>query len=241
MASNLTRKYMVIFNVIMALAIFGMDILYMSIGTLLIKGVTSGLFFVMGLVNFIYAVKSKTKNFKSSLFLLLGLFFAMLGDIILNINFVIGATLFGIGHILFFVSYCSLIRFKWFDILYGIAIFVPSMLFIVLSPLFDFEQVLMEAVCIAYALVISFMLGKSISNLIRDHTILNLTIFIGSVLFFFSDLMLLLNVFAGLGRAFDILCLLTYYPAEIVLALSIFVSVEKNENNIETKQPTIDN
>ncbi len=231
MEQNVKKRNIMIFNIVMALVIFVFDLIYLNIGKLVMKGITSGLFFVLGLANFIFGIKNKNTNFKFSLFLLLGLLFAMLGDIVLNINFVAGAVLFGIGHILFFASYCWLNGLKWIDLVCGIVIFVPAMLFIVLSPLFSFEQPLMEVVCIVYAFVISFMLGKSVSNLVREHTVTNLTIFVGSLLFFFSDLMLLLNVFAGLGKAFDILCLITYYPAETLLAMSIWLSLTTNQKN----------
>ena len=62
----------------------------------------------------------------------------------------------------------------------------------------------MEVVCVFYALIISFMLGKAVSNIIRERNILNLLIVIGSFLFFFSDLMLLFDVFANVSIIFDI-------------------------------------
>ena len=37
--------------------------------------------------------------------------------------------------------------------------------------------------------------------------------------------MLLLNVFADLGKFVGILCLATYYPAQLILALSISIVV----------------
>ena len=49
-------------------------------------------------------------------------------------------------------------------------------------------------------------------------------IMLGSLMFFLSDLMLLFNVFADVSRVFDILCLVLYYPAEILLAISISYS-----------------
>lgn len=39
--------------------------------------------------------------------------------------------------------------------------------------------------------------------------------------------MLLLNVFADLGKVVGILCLATYYPAQLILALSISIVVYK--------------
>lgn len=47
---------------------------------------------------------------------------------------------------------------------------------------------------------------------------------LGSLLFFLSDLMLLFNVFGDVSRIFDIMCLVFYYPAEVLLAISITYS-----------------
>lgn len=209
--------------------------LHISFSSLWIKGTTSALFVIMGAVNLFFAIKFKTVNLKFCILLLVGLFFAMLGDIVLNIHFIGGAILFAVGHVFYFISYCFLAKIHWKDFVYGFAIFLPSVLFITLAPIFDFGGVLMEIVCVVYALIISLMVGKAISNFVQKKSLLCLLILIGSVLFFISDLMLLLNVFGSLPRVVDIMCLVTYYPAQIMLALSILFASEflekTNENN----------
>ena len=105
--------------------------------------------------------------------------------------------------------------------IYSALIFVPSLLIILLVPIFDFGGITLQILCCVYAFVISIMVGKAIANFIKDKSALNLIILIGSVLFFFSDFMLLFNVFSDISRVFGILCLATYYPAENLLAYSI--------------------
>lgn len=227
---SLKNLYFVL-NLIFGLLVLIFDALYISYSLLIFKSIASILFVIIGAINLIYFVKNKSQNLKFSILLLVGLFFAMLGDIILNIHFISGAALFAIGHIFFFISYSALIKFKWKDLIYGICIFIPATLFITLAPIFDFGGILMEIVCIAYALIISLMVGKSISNIISSRSLLFVIILIGSLLFLFSDIMLLLNVFGGLPKIIDILCLVTYYPAEILLAFSIFVAAVKNRTN----------
>lgn len=217
------KNIFLIINTFLIMGILLGDICYISLGGILAKGLTSGLFVILGLMNLIYLIVSKRKDLKFPSIMLCGLVFAMLGDIILNIHFIAGALLFAIGHVFYFVAYCFILKFKWIDLVFGFAIFIPSLLFITLVPIFDFGGVLMEIICVVYALVISLMVGKALSNFIREKNTKNLLILIGSILFFFSDLMLLLNVFGSLGKAVDILCLATYYPAEILLAFSIFL------------------
>lgn len=210
-----------ILNLLLIAAVVVGDVFYIIDDSLLTKSLTSACFVALGAVNLVYAIKNKTTNFKFCILMLVGLFFAMLGDILLEIEFIVGALLFAVGHVFYFISYCQLISFKWKDLIFGAIIFVPSTLFIVLAPFFDFGGILMELVCVFYAVIISCMVGKSISNYVADKKVLHLLLLIGSCLFFFSDLMLLLNVFGNMPRVIGILCLATYYPAECVLACAI--------------------
>ena len=156
----------------------------------------------------------------------MGLVFAMLGDVILEIHFIAGAALFAIGHVFYFVAYTVDERFKPTDLIYTACILVPAILLITLAPCFDFGGVLMEVVCVVYATVISFMVGKAIANFVRVRDKKHLIVMLGSILFFTSDLMLLFNVFTSLPY-FGALCLATYYPAEILLAFSVFLHLGK--------------
>lgn len=228
------KNVCIVSNIVFSILIILGDILYITFGTLLLKSTASALFVLMGLLNLIFLKYNDLKVNKFSLFLFFGLVFAMLGDIILNLHFISGAALFAIGHIFFLISYMHLNKFGWHDILFGAVIFVPSVLFITLAPIFDFGGVLMEVVCVVYAIIISLMVGKALSNCIKLKSRLSIIILLGSMLFFISDLMLLLNVFAGLPKVIDILCLATYYPAEILLALSIFLSTTNKSSQTES-------
>lgn len=217
-------------NLLFLLAIIILDIFYIIYGGLLLKSITSFLFFALGIINLIFVMKMKSDKLKFSIYLLIGLFFAMLGDILLEINFIIGAIFFAIGHVFYFISFCHLNKFSWKDLIYGIVIFIPSVLMITLYPHFEFGGVMMEILCIVYALVISFMVGKAISIYVSEKSMYRLIIMIGTILFFFSDLMLLFNVFSDVSRVFGVLCLATYYPAEFLLAFSILFSTISKQN-----------
>ena len=102
------NKFLNWFNIIMSTLVIVGDLLYMLVfrGNLIVKGITSLLFFVCGLVNLCLMFRNQSEKIKKySLFLTIGLFFAMLGDIILGVEFTIGAGLFALGHIFFFIGY----------------------------------------------------------------------------------------------------------------------------------------
>ena len=222
------KKSFVSFNIIWGVLIVIADFLYATVlNDLWMKSIASVLFVLMGITNLIYEYICTKKVSKFTIIMLIGLVFAMAGDIALNLIFALGAGLFAIGHIFYFVAYCRLVKFAWKDLIASACIFVPSVLIITLVPLFNYGGVFMEIVCIIYALIISLMVGKSITNLIKDQTIINIVITIGSILFFISDFMLLFSQFSDIKSVTGMICLATYYPAQALLAYSLF---QKNLN-----------
>ena len=224
------KKSQLILNIIFASLIIIWDILYTFVfkSNLLVKSITSALFVIMGIVNLIFAIKSKSKNLKFPIIMVVALTLAMIGDIAINLIFELGAGFFAIGHIFYFLAYCYLIKFKWKDLLYALYIFVPILALILFVPIFDFGGIFLQIVCIVYASIISCMVSKSISNYKQEKSLLNLIILIGSILFCVSDLMLLFDCFTSLPAIMGILCLATYYPAQIFLAYSIFQYTKTN-------------
>lgn len=230
------KKIFIGINIALAALIMVGDIFYMLYGALLVKSITSAGFVLLGVINLIYALKNGTSYKKFAITMVVGLFFAMLGDILLEIEFIVGALLFALGHVCYFIAYCFVIGFKLKDLIYGAIIFVPSVLFITLAPIFDFGGIVMELVCVFYAIIISCMVGKTISNLVQQKTLLNILLVVGSCLFFFSDLMLLLNVFGNISSTVTgALCLITYYPAECLLAYSLMHAVNKQNTTKQSK------
>ena len=93
------KKSALIINGLFLLAILILDICYIIFDGIALKSITSLCFFALGVINLLLAIKMKTNKLKFSILLLAGLFFAMMGDIILEIHFISGAVLFAIGHI----------------------------------------------------------------------------------------------------------------------------------------------
>ena len=225
--NKMKNKLMIIFNCLMFALIITGDLLYMLVfpANLWVKGVASFLFFACGLVNLIFTFKKQQKNTKKySILLTIGLFFAMLGDIFLGVNFVVGTGLFALGHIFFFVSFMFLSKFHFRDIFVWLVLVGISFCIMFIPESLNFGS--MFPVVVVYALIISLMLAKSLSNMLFDREAKNSAlslIFVGSLMFFLSDMMLMFCWFGGGERVFDVLCLSLYYPAEFVLALSVYL------------------
>ena len=229
----LENKILLTLNIVLALLIICFDICLINMHDqpYIYKVLASVLFVVLGAVNFAYVYKrTDQRNALFKYFMLIGLAFACAGDIFLIDFFIIGALLFAIGHIFFLISYCMLHKPNWLDLIISLCIFAIALIVILVPQIYDFRGMLL--IVIVYALVISFMLGKAISNLTRkEYKLSNLWIMLGSLFFFLSDLMLLFSRFTDISGVFGTLCLVLYYPAEIMLAMSIYYANRKTPEN----------
>lgn len=209
------------------------DVLYLKFGNpYIFKTLASSVFVLCGIINIllVFLLKLQT-NKKYLIFMLIGLIFAFGGDVLLIDYFIVGAILFAIGHVFFFISYLMLSKFKWTDLFYIAGAIAISLTVIFVSRV-NFGD--MQLLIFAYAIIISAMLGKSIS-LIPENLGTGLYVAIGSLMFYLSDMFLMFTIFGNMGRTGDILCLGFYYPAEFVLASSISIIALLNKKKIKDK------
>ena len=223
------RKKFVMANIVTLALILIFDVWYMFGGGLFAKSIASIMFVVAGIINYLYCAK-RNADLKFPKWMLVALTCAMLADIILVLNFYLGVAVFALGHVFYFVSYCMLSKINRKDLLCGVGIFTFALSVIQFAPFLDFGSGFMKNVCCAYALIISFMVGKAISNLLEEKNATNITIVVGSILFIISDLMLMLDKFGSIpGTSY--LCLGTYYPGQFILAFSLFKHATINRLN----------
>ena len=187
-----------------------------------LKIIGSGCFVAQALVNFIYAMATGVSNKKFFFMMMIGMIFAMAGDIAINLNFVAGAGLFAVGHIWLVIAFCFLQRLKALEFIISVATFLAVGAFLLFFPLLQFNPEAMRWVCIGYAAIISFMLGNAWANFIRERTVMHFIFAIGSLSFCVSDFMLMLNSFVGLWDWTRHACMATYYPALSLFALGMF-------------------
>lgn len=218
------KKFMAIFNMILILAFLIEVVYYTKCGNYRLKVLTSAGFVTIGALNTIYSIRRKQAVHKFPILLMSGLVLSMMGDIAINHNFISGAVFFALGHILYFSAYCCLKKYEKTDLIPMTVIAAVTVLFIVVTPFFDFGTKTMWVVCITYAIIISSMLGKAVANLLGKQTIVNISLVIGSILFYFSDVMLAFDIFSNVLDIAGTLCSATYFPAQCILAFSIFLN-----------------
>ena len=206
--------------ILMALALLWL-VYYDGHRTIVFKGITSAWFVVIGLINLIFRRHCGSR--KMLILMEIGLFLTAAADVILWNHFMMGAGIFALGHIFYFAAFSVMEPFRkgdWIPI--GILAAV-ALVFIFCTPFIHVEGI-MAAVLVAYALIISCMLGKDASNLRRKPSRLRWLLLIGGTMFWFSDLMLALSIFGDGGRLANALCVYSYWPGQLLLAHSMLYS-----------------
>lgn len=212
-------------NIGFATAILFSDVLYMLFPSMpyVFKVIASSLFVLCALSNLLYMIIKKKFNYIPNYIILAGIICAFLGDVLLIDYFMIGAIFFAIGHIFFLIAFYFYEKFSIWDIVCSAILILFSMLVIFLYK--GFEWYGMKMIVVIYAIIISIMLGKAISNaILSKNKPFSIIIMLGAILFFISDMMLLFNNFARISPIFDYICLATYYPGVFLLALSVGIS-----------------
>ena len=221
-----------VFNILAIAVMFTMNYFYQKAGfDYTLKCSISGMFASLGIINLIYALFSGAENKKFHVMMAAGLVLAMMGDVYINRDFITGAAVFAMGHVCFVVAYCFLWKMRITDIVISGVLFIGGAAFL-MSPLLTFKEPLFKYICVGYDLIISLMLGKAVGNFIKSRNIFTGLVAFASALFFFSDLMLVLDWFIGRWDWTDNACMGTYYPALCFLALSMIVKIIKDKKNV---------
>lgn len=199
------------------------------------KTFSSVMFTILGLLS-LYTLIAKCNELNDNrliggFFTVLGLTVCMVGDIILGLPklednrggsmavIVGGASWFFTGHVL----YCTTLI-----VLFGITPWVLAFV-IPLSALYTFgnkkigklDYKNLTAGVLLYSIVESLSFALCASSLIHSFSIAALILTIGFSFFYFSDMVLMHNYFGEKRRKISIMCHATYYPAQILIALSI--------------------
>lgn len=215
------KKKHVLMDFVLIIATLIVAVCFFETSELTLKGLASAGFVLTGIVNWRYCKVKKAVTHGFPGITVIGLFFSMCADVVLNLHFISGVFLFASAHVIYLLAYCRLMKLKKYDFVPIGLIALATVLFILVAPIWAFDTPMLKYVCIIYAIIISSMLGKAVSNLFRKPNITSMVLAIGSGLFYFSDLMLALNMFSEVTIFESIISLMTYYVAQCMIAGSI--------------------
>ena len=163
------KKIFLALNILLLAILAACTYVYMEIdGRLVMKGVTASCFVALGLVNLAYAAFTTPRKLTFPIVLAFGLCFAMAGDLLLGWNFIVGAGLFAVGHVLYAAAMYTRQRFAKLDAIMSLTMFLIAMLILTFTPGMAFPDPVMRIVCYVYAVIISCMAGKAVSGFLRE-------------------------------------------------------------------------
>lgn len=195
---------------------------YMQHGTLLCKGINSCWFVIQGGLSLVFAQKSKISIDKHIVCMVLGLFLGMCADVLLSIWFMAGLIVFAFGHVLYIIAFGSLEPFHKRDLWVALPVLCISEYLALISPFVQVNDLSMKIMVGGYAAIISLMVGKAISNFIVVRSLPRTLVLVGVIMFWFSDVVLVINMFGSDYLLPGWLCGVTYWPGQNILAYSLF-------------------
>lgn len=225
--TNISSKRSHTSNLLLLLCAAICLVCYDIFGGLWLKGVTSFWFVLLGAVNLCYARKQQANNIRYFLLMEAGLFFGMCADVLLGIQFYLGVAFFALGHVLYLIAFYLLEKPRWKDLLFTAPIAAVTIFLITGTPYIQIGDPMLKNLLVGYAVIIACMLGKAISNFTVAKTLSRGLILLGAALFWFSDLILAVDMFGQSSRLTWILCSYTYWPAQNILAYSLFHYVQE--------------
>lgn len=221
---------LIIITIILALIYSIYDFNGYPLHALLFKTLASITFVTLGYV-ILKSVNYAEKNKYASL-IFYGLILGMFGDIFIELpmksNVTIGASLFAIGHILYSIAFCYI---KKFSLKHFIIVTTFSLLLITYTlfmPYINCGDML--PVILAYCVIISFMVGCALLLWNKNLSLPKKMCIYGTVLFLISDFILLHGLFMTTANTNFVVFLntFTYYPGQILLALSLVDAFKRN-------------
>ncbi len=234
MNSKIKKRFFTL-NIALLLCGFVCLVCYDNFRGLWLKGFTSFWFALLGLTNLVYAKKSGIKLFPFTGLVFTGLVFGMCADVLLAVNFMLGIIFFAAGHLLYLIAFCRLEKLCIRDMLIIIPLAAVSLFVVTGTPYITISDPFIKKLLLGYAVVIACMLSKAISNFIAEKTFFRLLIALGSVMFWFSDIMLAIDMFGTPSRLVWILCSYSYWPAQLILAFSLYHYTNDTANNRHIK------
>ena len=207
--------------------------------SMLFKMISATLFVLCGVL----AMKVSGNNTSYAYLMVLGLVFGWLGDYFLHslkdrmIEFIIGVVAFLVGHLFYIAAFYHALKtlrpdaklFNWYDFVAVGAIFALVTVYVVLKKLIQKKGVMVIGLML-YGIFLTAMVVKAVLYMyaeweygINDTMVpALLTVGIGSVFFFLSDLSLFFILTAEeVKRSMRNFNIITYFVAQILLASSI--------------------
>ena len=209
-------------NILLFIATILCLVVYDIWGGLWLKGFTSFWFVALGVTNLYFARVCHLADRKLPRWILSGLILGMLADVLLGSAFLLGVVSFALGHTCYLAAFFKLEKPCRRDFHCSVPCMGLTYLLCFCTPFIRVEDPTMRIFLMVYCLILGTMLGKALSNYLAVRTTFRLVLLVGAALFWFSDLMLGIDMFGKSSRLTWILCSYNYWPAQAITAHSMY-------------------
>ena len=212
--------------ILLAVIYIGVELFGKPLFAFYAKAFASLGFIVLGMISIFF------RFYHPHLFILLGLLFGMIGDLVLALRplrpkdedkiIILGGIIsFSIGHISYLMYLFQVSSLTLLSILFSI--FMTGIV-IALSYFMKFKMGITKIPSYIYSALIFLMIGQAISMYVSISSDTGfLMLMIGAILFGASDLILAPIYYQDLNKKYMVFFnLITYYGAQILIAYSIF-------------------
>ncbi len=191
-----------------------------------LKGLAALMFVIIGFIGY-FEVSMDSMGKK----LLIGLTFGMIGDIILNLRFVlkkngqkvflVGILAFLIGHILYLAALIPVAEYLVIDIVIG-AVLAAALLTYIFKTME--VKIAFKIFGVVYLGAVIIMTVMAVHIAIISGNTHDIIYAIGAILFTASDIVLIFNTFSGVTKfSLRITNLSLYYLGQLLIAGSLYV------------------
>lgn len=207
---------------------------YTALGHVM-KGIASLFFVLTGIAA--YYVGKRGKIY--CLLCITALIFGMAGDIFLGSgwqnSFLCGVAAFAAGHVIYCIAFAGVGGIHKRQLVSFVLLDAVLLLYLFLMPFFEFGAMIPAVV--VYCTIISFMVTEAVSmyRFRGEYPWTIACVVIGALLFIVSDFILVHSMFTTVVPEVPMKWLntLTYYPGQILLALSCLCGMERMSQKLE--------
>lgn len=197
-------------------------VIYDICGGIWLKGLTSSWFVALGVTNIVFARKAGIARRTLLRWILAGLILGMLADVLLGPVFLLGVVFFALGHACYLTAFFKLEKPCRRDLFCIFPCLAATLFLCFCTPFIRVEDPVMRLFLGVYCLILGIMLGKALSNYLVEKSVFRGILLLGAFLFWFSDIILGIDMFGKSSRLTWILCSYSYWPAQAFTAHAMY-------------------
>jgi len=197
----------------------------------------AGLFLIlMSACNSFYLFKKNKTNIWFIVFIELAIILAFVGNLFVVNNTLLGFILFSFSHILLFLSFTTISKFEWIELIYGACIAIPFIFLVVFSNIFGFANIWIKLLIILYFILCSIVLGKVVSNLLKKIKSTQIIQVISFILILIHNFLVICYSFSQVSHYILYVITGLFYLSFGLLTSSILTINESQPKNEENQQ-----